>query len=445
MNKRYLLLLTFISLSAVTGQELQPAAAAALTSYQPLQSQESKPTSTETDSEEVLRAMIKDSGGSEEMIIRSLEGYLAKYPRSGRRQEIEEQIYQLAVKVGDRDRLISYGDKLVIDPAAEPNRIDLLTTLVSSLRARRGSGDLTRALGYADQLVTDFEKLIAGSRKPGRLSRLQWQEQKDQGLASVYLVRGRVLAELDQPDRAVTDLRRSYELYPLAGSALTLSEVYEKQQRQDESLRYAVLAFVLGHSGDEQLDLRSIRRRMGALYTARNKSEKGLGDLFLESWDKFIRDRDERQTVLDPSPINAGVTDPLLFKLTRTDGSTLAMSTLRGKVVVLNFWATWCGPCRTELPLFRKTIEKYQKDSGVAFLAVTTDQDRDLVKPYLANAGYTLPVVFAENIDEHFKVSSIPTTIILDSKGQVAFRMRGFNPNDDFVARLSEKIEMARK
>lgn len=411
----------------------------------PQKEPESKTSPVETDSEEVLRALIRSSGGSEEMIIRGLEEYLVKYPRSVRRQELEEQIYQLAIKGRDRDRTISYGEKLVLIPEAEPGRIDLLTTLVSTLRARRASGDLQRALQYAEQLVTEFEQLIASSHKPGRLSRLQWQEQKDQGLASIYLVRGRVLAELDQLDRAVADLRRSYSLYPLAGTALSLSEINEKQQRLDDALKFSVLAFVLAYSGDEQIDSRAIRRRMGALYVAKNKNEKGLGEMLLETWDKYTRERDEKLVQLDPPNPNAGITEPLLFKLTRPDGSILDMSSLRGKIVVLNFWATWCGPCRTELPLFQKTIENYKKDSSVVFLAVTTDEDRDLVQPYLNQNKHKLPVVFADGIDEHFNISSIPTTIVINREGQVSFRMRGFNPNDDFVARLSEVIESARK
>ncbi|MFM8394014.1 MAG: redoxin family protein [Acidobacteriota bacterium] len=399
----------------------------------------------EKDSETELRRLIQSSGGSEETIMVNLESYLVRYPQSERREEIEEQIYKLAVKVRDRDRTISYAEKQLATNGANADDIDLLTTLVSTLRARKKAGDLTKALGYAERLVTTFEKLISESRKPGRLSQAQWQEQKNQGLASIYLVRGRVLAELDQLEKASADLRRSIDLFPLGGAALTLSEILEKQQRPDEALKFALQSFVLAISGDEQLDLKDIRRRMGTLYLARKKTESGLGDLLLETWDRYTREREERSARIDNTSANAGVTDPLLFKLTRVDGSPLDMSTLRGKVVVMNFWATWCGPCRTELPLFQKTIEKYRSDQEVVFLAISTDEDRENVQPYLKQNKHDLPVVFAENIDSHFNVSAIPTTIILNRGGQVAFRMRGFNPNDDFVAFLSEKIEAARK
>ena len=410
----------------------------------PATSADRQSPSKEKDSDAELRRLIQSSGGSEEAIILNLEAYLSKYPESERREEIEEQIHKLAVKAGDHERTISYAEKqLKNGPDGED--IDLLTSLVSTLRARRKDGDLTKALGYAERLVTSFEKLITVSRKPGRLSQAQWQEQKNQGLASIYLVRGRVLAELEQLERAGGDLRRSYELYPLAGAALTLSELLEKQQKTDEALRFALLAFVHAISGDEQIDLKDIRRRMSRLYTTRKKNEVGLGDLLLETWDRQAREREERMAKLENSLANAGMTDPFHFRLTRVDGTPLEMSTLRGKIVVMNFWATWCGPCRTELPLFQKTIEKYKDDQNVVFLAVTTDEDRENVQPYLKQNRHNLPVVFAENIDSLFNVSAIPTTIILNREGKVSFRMRGFNPNDDFVTFLSDKIEAARK
>jgi len=95
--------------------------------------------------------------------------------------------------------------------------------------------------------------------------------------------------------------------------------------------------------------------------------------------------------------------------------------------------------------LFEKTIAKYKSDQDVVFLAITTDEDRELVAPFLKQYKFNLPVAYAEYLNEHFAVSSIPTTIILDSKGEIAFRQAGFNPREDFVEALSEKIEDAKR
>jgi thiol-disulfide isomerase/thioredoxin len=396
------------------------------------------------DSENDLRRAIQESGGSENRIILNLEDYLRRYPKSARRAEIEGEVYKLALKLNDRERSIAYAEKML---TGNGNVIELLTTLVSNLRERRKGDDLDRALKYADRLVKDFEALVTSSAKPARMSSARWQEGRNQGLASVHLVRGRLLIDLGQLDRARSDLRKSYDLAPLAGAALSLSELAERQNHPDEALDYGLRAFAIALATDEEIDIRALRRRLSKLYaTGRsNAGEAGLGDRFLKVYDSWMRENDERLANIEEPNINSGITDPLSFRLTKLDGSPLEMSSLRGKIIVINFWATWCGPCRTELPLFEKTIDKYRNDSDVVFLAVTTDEDRKQVPEFIRENKYKLPVAFADGLDAHFDVTGIPTTIILDRKGAVSFKIRGFNPKDDFVAALGDKIEIARR
>jgi thiol-disulfide isomerase/thioredoxin len=394
------------------------------------------------DSDDELRRAIESSGGSETQIIVNLEGYLEKFPKSARRAEIENEIYKMSIKVRDRNRAISYAEKLI---AKDEDNIDALTNIVAMLRERRAESDLNKALGYADQLVKRVENILATSSKPKRLSAAQWLDRKERGLASIYLLRGKVYTDLDNYEKARADLLKSYQAARLAGAALTLAELAEKRKSNDEAIDYYLQAFVIALNNDEEIDLKMVRRKLNQLYLARNGSEAGLGDRVLKAYDTYIKEREERAAKLEIPNINAGVTDPLMFKLTRLDGSTLEMNSLRGKVIVINFWATWCGPCLTELPLFEKTMAKYKDDKDVVFLALTTDEDRDLISPYLKQHKFNLPIAHAEHLNEFFTVSSIPTTIILDRNGQISFRQAGFNPREDFIVMLSEKIEAAKK
>ncbi len=394
------------------------------------------------DSEDDLRRAIESSGGSETQIVVNLEEYLKKYPKSERRGEIEKEIYKLSLKLRDRNRAIAYAEKLV---AGDESNIDALTNLITTLRERKAEGDLNKALTYADQLVKRFENIVSTTLKPRRISAAQWQERKDQGLASVYLLRGKVQADLNHSDKAQADLTKSYKAARLAGTAVALGELAEKRKDIDEAIDYYVQGFVIALNTNEEIDLKSLRRKAGQLYSAKNGSEVGLGDRLLKAHDVFVKEREERMAKLEPPNINAGVTDPLEFKLTKLDGSPLKLGAYRGKVIVINFWATWCGPCLTELPLFEKTLAKYKDDKSVVFLAITTDEDRELVSPYLKQHKFNLPVAYAEYLDAHFAINSIPTTIILDGKGEIAFRQAGYNPREDFVAMLSEKIENAKK
>lgn len=394
------------------------------------------------DSDEELTRAVQSSGGSETQLIANLEAYLNKYPKSAQRGMIEAEIFKLAVKLHDRPRAIAYAERSI---AADANNIEALTQVITILRDRRAPGDLEKAASYADQLVKAFESVAASSIKPKRVSAAQWQERKNQGIASVYLMRGRVLAELGRDEAARADLQKSYATMRLAGTASTLGDLAEKRKAADEAIDYYTQAFVIALITNEELDLKSLRRKLAQSYTAKYGSEKGLGDRILKAHDEFNQYRDDRFAKLAVTNINEGATEPLQFKLTRLDGSKLELANLRGKAIVLNFWATWCGPCLTEMPMFEKTAAKYKDDPTVTFLAITTDEDRELVAPFLKQHKFTLPIAYADYLDEHFGINSIPTTVILDTKGQVAFRQSGFNPGRDFVADLSEKIEAAKK
>ena len=394
------------------------------------------------DSEDELRRAIESSGGSETQIVANLEGYLKKYPNSERREEIEKELYKLSMKLRDRNRAIIYAEKLV---AGDEDDIEALTNLITMLRERKAEADSTRALAYADALVKRFERIINDSPKPKRVSPAQWQDRKDQGIASVYLLRGKIHADMDADDKARADLTKSYQAARLAETAVALGELAERRKNVDEAIDYYLQAFAISLNTDARIDLKSLRRKVGQLYSAKNGSEIGLGDRLLKAHDAFVKEREERLARLDPPNINEGLNDALKFTLTRLDGSPLKLDEQRGKVIVMNFWATWCGPCLTEMPLFEKAIAKYKGDKDVFFLAITTDEDRDLVAPFLKQYKFNLPVAYADYLNDHFAVSSIPTTIILDRKGEVSFRQAGFNPREDFIEALSEKIEDAKR
>ena len=358
-----------------------------------------------------------------------------------RRSDIEREIYKLAIKIRDRDRAITYAEKMI---AGDNRDADTMTTLINLLRERKKGDDLKRALALTDELNQRIEAIFSGG-KPGRIGQKVWNDRKEKTRASVAMLKGQVLIDLGEDSKAAAELRRSYKTAAMAETAVELARLAEKRGARDEAIDYYVQAMAQSFDTADKIDRQEIRAKLGKLWIEKNGSETGLGDRLLKAYDQTLRDREEHAASLDTTNINAGITDPLQFKLTRVKGGTLRLADLKGKVVVLNFWATWCGPCRVEMPLLEQAVVKYKQDESVVFLAVNTDEDRVLVEPYLNEQKLKLPVVYADYLDEHWAVSSIPTTLILDRKGEISFRQAGFNSREDFVASLSEKIEAAKK
>jgi thiol-disulfide isomerase/thioredoxin len=169
---------------------------------------------------------------------------------------------------------------------------------------------------------------------------------------------------------------------------------------------------------------------MGKLYRQAHGSEVGLGDLVLQAFDR-------NQALLHPT--NA---DPLTFTLDSLDGRKLSMESLSGKVVVLDFWAMWCIPCREQHPLLEKVRERFRDNPAVTFLFLNADEDRTRVRPFLAKQHWTDDVFFAAGLDRAMNVKAFPATIVLDKHGHVFSYLAGFVP-ERFVETLSGRIQAA--
>ena len=396
----------------------------------------------ETDNETALREAIQRSAGSQTELIKNLEGYLKQFPASAHRNEIESNLYKLAMEMRDRNTAIAYAERMA---KGGNNDIEALTNLVTMLRDRKGTGDLPKAATYADTLVKEVEELTSKAGRPGRYSQAQWDDRKHRSLASVYLLRARVQADLNNDAAAKNDANKSYQLARLAGAAAVLGELAERRKAVDEALEQYLLAFAVSVITEDDIDRKALRQKLSQLHASKYGSENGLGDKLLKAYDAFSKVHEAHLAKLNGADPNAGVADPLQFKLTRMDGSAFKLADFAGKVVVLNFWATWCGPCLTELPMLEKTAAKYKDDANVVFLALSTDEERDEVAPFVRQHKFKLPMGYAEHLEDHFRVSSIPTTMVFDRKGEIAFRQAGFNPREDFVQMMSGKIEDARK
>ena len=126
------------------------------------------------------------------------------------------------------------------------------------------------------------------------------------------------------------------------------------------------------------------------------------------------------------------------FTLKDEAGRDVTLSDYRGKVVLLNFWATWCGPCKIEMPWFVAFQRKY-KDQGFTVIAVSLDEEGwDVVRPFVEEYGLNFPVVVGTDdmADEFGGVAALPTTFIIDQEGRITSTHMGLVGRDEYEGEI---------
>lgn len=104
----------------------------------------------------------------------------------------------------------------------------------------------------------------------------------------------------------------------------------------------------------------------------------------------------------------------------------VSIASLKGKVLLVNFWATWCPPCRAEMPSIETLYQKFKGNDQVAFLMVDVDGNYKTAKKFMDKKNYSLPVFTpASSIPESLMSGSIPTTLIINKKGELVYRHEG--------------------
>ncbi len=121
---------------------------------------------------------------------------------------------------------------------------------------------------------------------------------------------------------------------------------------------------------------------------------------------------------------SAGAPD---FTLPSLDGPNLRLQEQRGRVVMINFWATWCGPCRVEMPHLSKLYEKY-RGSGFTVLAVNIDEDPHKAASLAKQLGMRFPVLLdtKKKVSRLYDLSTMPSTVLVDRDGRVRYVHRGY-------------------
>ncbi len=383
-----------------------------------------------------LRSVLAEGSSSAVDLIRALEKHLSEYPDSSKRPELERALLKAAIQAHDRARIARYGESVLL---RDPGDVTLLDPVCRALVA--DAGKAKPALEWSRQYESAVRQLMKQMPDDGS-DRGRQKDELDRMLSRALTYQSLATGNLGDNEKAAELARRSFDTYPSGEPAVELGKRLALLGRTADAIRAYADAFAIPDPQATDTDRAVIRMRLGELYQKWKGNETGLGDIILQAYDRTSGLIAARKIALRQFDPNMGVTNPMQYTLSSVSGNKLALSSLGGKVVIMDFWATWCGPCRVQHPLYDKVKERFKSRDDVVFLAISTDEEREAVKPFVESHGWKQEVYYDDGLARTLRVTSIPTTVVFGKDGTIVSRMNGFDPST-FVDSLAGRIAAA--
>ncbi|NQW30350.1 MAG: TlpA family protein disulfide reductase [Ignavibacteria bacterium] len=355
--------------------------------------------------------------------------HLKKYPNSFAKQNLLDIIVKASTQQGELGVLADFLDKATAVPA--------LTYYMAVNYL--GANDSLRPFTYK-YIEKGLESAKDVKTKPTYMGISEWRTEQRIATSQLLFVKGALYKADKKLDKAEQTLLSSIEV---GGDEVEkapyelLVNLYKEQDQTAKAIEKCSTAIVRGVASQVVMDTYRILQREKGIDSA--KVELGLAELRKAGRSKHL-DKLAREM------LNLSLIDGELQNL---DSSKMRLSDYKGSVVILDYWATWCGPCKMSFPSLQKLYERYKDNPKVKFAIVNVWEKGDdrfqIVRDFLSkNKNLKFPMLLDEN-DElvaKYGVTGIPTKFYLGMDGKIQFKEVGLLPDEQFLDEATNRIEL---
>jgi thiol-disulfide isomerase/thioredoxin len=376
--------------------------------------------------------------------IQLLEKLLGDYPGMTKqlRKQYTQSLFYMYSRAGNVDKAADLAGTMDMPDGSMYN--ELAWGLIDK------GEQLEKACTWAKKGI-DLLRHPNPEAKPASWSMKEWKEQNTYSLGAILDSYGMGLMKLGKPDAADGSFAEAYQLSEGADADMNAHYItcLVKNKKFDKAIEIGFACVKKGKENPEVLD------QLKAAFAQKQGSSGGFDALSpggKKSYEDMMADanrakREEIRKKLTEARIHTPEID---FTLKDLSDTPVTLSALKGKVVVVDFWATWCGPCKMSFPYLQKVYEKYKDNQAVKFLAVNTwERLKDYqtaaenAKKFIVDNNYSFPVLvdYPSQVIEKYDVDGIPTKFIIDKKGEIGFKSVGFD-GPGMEEELTQQIEM---
>jgi len=335
-------------------------------------------------------------------------------------------------EVGDRQKMYEIFEKNL---KLDPENAEILNNLAYEW-AKQGI-NLEQAEFYSQKAVALAEKAGLGP-KPVGMSRERWEGIIRMEKGNYLDTYGWVLYQKGKYDAALRQLQKAFNLVEEPTIQYHLGLAMYKTGEIDGAIGN-ISTSLAGRLEDRA----KTNAELEAIYKEKYKTLKGLDKLLQQAAEKALA-RQQAEDEADAAKI-VGKPAPD-FKLSDLNDKAYALADFRDRVVILDFWATWCGPCKLAMPLVNKVYLEY-RDKGLEVFGINLEgrDKNDLVKQFIEKAGYQFTILqggmMGVGLDQPYGVTGIPTTFVVDKQGIIRYRHIGYRENlDQLLAKEVEEL-----